>query len=92
MLSAEEPASNDQAPGPIIARVRSQQLGVQSRLRSKCGGWLELGLHGPAATRPGSDRFFREEWIIGIKQESNLCVRKSGGQIQLKTAHPRVYF
>jgi hypothetical protein len=50
---------------------------------------------GPAwacATRPGSDRFFREEWIIDIKQESKLWVRKSGGQIQLKTAHPRVYF
>jgi len=27
MLSAEEPVSNDQAPGPIIARVRSQQFG-----------------------------------------------------------------
>ena len=91
MLSAEEPASNDQAPGPIIARVRSQQLGVQSRLRSRVADGWSWACMGPA-TRPGSDRFFREEWIIDIKQESNLGVRKSGGQIQLKTAHPRVYF
>ena len=74
MLSAEEPASNDQAPGPIIARVRSQQLGVQSRLRSRVADGWSWACMGPL--RPDlapTDSFVRNGSSISSRSRNYVC-------------------
>jgi hypothetical protein len=71
MLSAEEPASNDQAPGPIIARVSEASSLGSNLVFDQVLRMVGVGPAWACATRPGSDRFFREEWIIDISRSRN---------------------